>query len=146
LPIFAYGDPAIATRAASGKVLQALAPKLTNLLGGSADLTPSNNTSLPGTPTFQAASPEGRNFHFGVREHAMGSIANGMALHGGLRPYTGTFLVFADYMRPAIRLAALMQLPVVFIFTHDSIGLGEDAPPISPSSRWRRCGPSPACG
>ena len=132
LPTFAAGDPAIATRAASGKVLQALAPKLTNLLGGSADLTPSNNTSLPGMPTFQAASPEGRNFHFGVREHAMGSIANGMALHGGLRPYTGTFLVFADYMRPAIRLAALMQLPVVFIFTHDSIGLGEDGPTHQP--------------
>ena len=132
LPTFAAGDPAIATRAASGKVLQALAPKLTNLLGGSADLTPSNNTSLPGMPTFQAASPEGRNFHFGVREHAMGSIANGIALHGGLRPYTGTFLVFADYMRPAIRLAALMQLPVVFIFTHDSIGLGEDGPTHQP--------------
>jgi len=132
LPTFAAGDPAIATRAASGKVLQALAPKLTNLLGGSADLTPSNNTSLPGMPTFQAASPEGRNFHFGVREHAMGSIANGIALHGGLRPYTGTFLIFSDYMRPAIRLAALMQLPVVFIFTHDSIGLGEDGPTHQP--------------
>jgi len=132
LPTFAHGDPALATRAASGKVLQALAPTVTNLLGGSADLTPSNNTTLPGTPTFQAASPEGRNFHFGVREHAMGSIANGMALHGGLRPYTGTFLIFSDYMRPAIRLAALMQLPVVFLFTHDSIGLGEDGPTHQP--------------
>ena len=132
LPAFAHGDPALATRAASGKVLQALGPRVTNLLGGSADLTPSNNTTLPGTPTVQAASPEGRYFHFGVREHAMGSIANGMAVHGGLRPYTGTFLIFSDYMRPAIRLAALMQLSVVFLFTHDSIGLGEDGPTHQP--------------
>ncbi len=132
LPAFAHGDPALATRAASGKILQALGPKVTNLLGGSADLTPSNNTTLPGTTACQPASPGGRNFHFGVREHAMGAIANGMALHGGLRPYTGTFLIFSDYMRPAIRLAALMQLPVVFLFTHDSIGLGEDGPTHQP--------------
>jgi transketolase len=132
VPTFAHGDPALATRAASGKVLQALGPRVSNLLGGSADLTPSNNTTLPGTPACQAASPEGRNFHFGVREHAMGSIANGMALHGGLRPYTGTFLIFSDYMRPAVRLAALMQVPVVFLFTHDSIGLGEDGPTHQP--------------
>ena len=132
LPAFAPGDPAMATRAASGKVLHALSPKVTNLLGGSADLAPSNNTYVQGVPEFQAGSYPGRNFRFGVREHAMGSIANGMALHGGLRPYTGTFLIFSDYMRPAIRLAALMQAPVIFLFTHDSIGLGEDGPTHQP--------------
>ncbi len=132
LPAFAPGDPAMATRAASGKVLHALSPKVTNLLGGSADLAPSNNTYVQGVPEFQAGSYAGRNFRFGVREHAMGSIANGMALHGGLRPYTGTFLIFSDYMRPAIRLAALMQAPVIFLFTHDSIGLGEDGPTHQP--------------
>ncbi len=132
LPTFAPGEPAMATRAASGKVLQALFQKVTNLLGGSADLAPSNNTYVPGVPEFQAGSYEGRNFRFGVREHAMASISNGMALHGGLRPYTGTFLIFSDYMRPALRLAALMQVPVVFIFTHDSIGLGEDGPTHQP--------------
>jgi len=132
LPTFAPGDPALATRAASGKVLHALSPKVTNLLGGSADLAPSNNTYVQGVPEFQPGSYAGRNFHFGVREHAMGSISNGMALHGGLRPYTGTFLIFSDYMRPAMRLAALMQVPVIFIFTHDSIGVGEDGPTHQP--------------
>jgi transketolase len=132
LPTFAPGDPAIATRAASGKVLHALFPKMTNLLGGSADLAPSNNTYVQGFPEFQAGSYGGRNFRFGVREHAMTSISNGMALHGGLRPYTGTFLIFSDYMRPALRLAALMQIPVIFTFTHDSIGLGEDGPTHQP--------------
>jgi transketolase len=132
LPIFTPADAPIATRAASGKALQALAPTVTNLVGGSADLTPSNNTYLPGIPDFQAGSPAGRNLRFGVREHAMGSTSNGIALHGGLRPYTGTFLVFSDYMRPAVRLAALMQIPVVFLFTHDSIGLGEDGPTHQP--------------
>jgi transketolase len=132
LPGFTPGDPPLATRAASGKVLHALSPKVTNLLGGSADLAPSNNTYVQGLPEFQAGSYQGRNFRFGVREHAMGSIGNGMALHGGLRPYTGTFLIFSDYMRPAVRLAALMRLPVIFIFTHDSIGLGEDGPTHQP--------------
>ena len=132
LPAFAPGDPALATRATSGKVLHALSPKVANLLGGSADLAPSNNTYVQGVPEFQAGSYAGRNFRFGVREHAMGSISNGMALHGGLRPYTGTFLVFSDYMRPALRLAALMQVPVIFIFTHDSIGVGEDGPTHQP--------------
>jgi transketolase len=132
LPAFAPGDPALATRATSGKVLHALSPKVANLLGGSADLAPSNNTYVQGVPEFQAGSYAGRNFRFGVREHAMGSISNGMALHGGLRPYTGTFLVFSDYMRPALRLAALMQAPVIFIFTHDSIGVGEDGPTHQP--------------
>ncbi len=132
LPAFAPGDAPLATRAASGKVLHALSLKLTNLLGGSADLAPSNNTYVQGVPEFQPGSYAGRNFRFGVREHAMGSISNGMALHGGLRPYTGTFLIFSDYMRPAVRLAALMQAPVIFTFTHDSIGLGEDGPTHQP--------------
>lgn len=132
LPSFAPSDQPLATRAASGKVLHALSPKVTNLLGGSADLAPSNNTYVQGVPEFQPGSYAGRNFRFGVREHAMGSISNGMALHGGLRPYTGTFLVFSDYMRPALRLAALMQAPVIFIFTHDSIGVGEDGPTHQP--------------
>jgi len=132
LPTFKPGDPALATRAASGKILHALSPKVTNLLGGSADLAPSNNTYVQGVPEFQPGSYAGRNFRFGVREHAMGSISNGMALHGGLRPYTGTFLIFSDYMRPAMRLAALMQVPVIFIFTHDSIGVGEDGPTHQP--------------
>jgi transketolase len=132
LPTFKPGDPALATRAASGKILHALSPKVTNLLGGSADLAPSNNTYVQGVPEFQPGSYAGRNFRFGVREHAMGSISNGMALHGGLRPYTGTFLIFSDYMRPAMRLAALMQVSVIFIFTHDSIGVGEDGPTHQP--------------
>jgi transketolase len=132
LPVYAPSDPAVATRAVSGKVIQSIYATVTNLVGGSADLAPSNNTYVPEGGEFQAGSYAGRNFRFGVREHAMGAIANGMALHGGLRPYTGTFLVFADYMRPAIRLAALMRLPVIFVFTHDSIGLGEDGPTHQP--------------
>jgi len=132
LPRYAPGDPAVATRAVSGKVIQAVYGPVANLVGGSADLAPSNNTYVPAGGEFQTGAPGGRNFHFGVREHAMGAIANGMALHGGLRPYAATFLVFSDYMRPAIRLAALMGIPVVFIFTHDSIGLGEDGPTHQP--------------
>ncbi|HWT80181.1 MAG TPA: transketolase [Candidatus Methylomirabilis sp.] len=132
LPAFVPSDQPLATRAASGKALQALFPKVTNLLGGSADLAPSNNTYVAGVPEFQAGSYGGRNFHFGVREHAMGAICNGIAQHGGLRPYTGTFLIFSDYMRPAVRLAALMKAPVIFIYTHDSIGLGEDGPTHQP--------------
>jgi transketolase len=132
LPRYAPGDPAVATRAVSGKVIQAVYSRIANLVGGSADLAPSNNTYVAEGGEFQAGTPGGRNFRFGVREHAMGAIANGMALHGGLRPYVATFLVFSDYMRPAIRLAALMGLPVVFIFTHDSIGLGEDGPTHQP--------------
>lgn len=132
LPKYAPGDPAVATRAASGKVIQSVYSGLGNLVGGSADLAPSNNTYVPEGGEFQAGSPGGRNFRFGVREHAMGAIANGMALHGGLRPYAATFLVFSDYMRPAIRLAALMGTPVIHVFTHDSIGLGEDGPTHQP--------------
>jgi len=132
LPAYGRADPAVATRAVSGKVIQAVYSRLGNLVGGSADLAPSNNTYVAEGGEFQAASPGGRNFRFGVREHAMGAIANGMALHGGLRPYVATFLVFSDYMRPAIRLAALMGAPVIYIFTHDSIGLGEDGPTHQP--------------
>jgi transketolase len=123
-------DPkGLATRASSGKVLNQVARNLPWLLGGSADLAPSNNTLLTfdNAGDFSADNPAGRNFHFGIREHAMGAIANGMALCG-LRPYAGTFFVFSDYMRPAIRLAALMELPVLYVFTHDSIGVGEDGP------------------
>jgi transketolase len=122
----------MATRAASGKVINALAPHLPELVGGSADLAPSNNTWIQGLPSFQKETPDGRNFHFGVREHAMGSIVNGMALHGGVIPYGATFLVFSDYMRPPIRLSALSHYPSIWIFTHDSIGLGEDGPTHQP--------------
>ena len=125
------GDP-IATRAASGKALRALAKQIPELIGGSADLAPSNKTHLPDKGVFQKETPTGRNLHFGVREHAMGSILNGMALYGGVRPYGGTFLVFSDYMRPAVRLAALMGLPVVYVWTHDSIYVGEDGPTHQP--------------
>jgi len=135
LPRFATDDKPIATRAASGKVLQALAATLPELVGGSADLTESNNTELTGEATFAPATPGGRNLHFGVREHAMGAALNGLALSGLLRPFGGTFLIFSDYMRPAIRLAALMKLPVVYVFTHDSIFLGEDGPTHQPVSQ-----------
>jgi transketolase len=131
LPRFSPGE-SVATRSASGKVLEALAPAMPTLVGGSADLAPSNNTYLSGLGDFQADEPGGRNLRFGVREHAMGGILNGMAVHGGLFVFGGTFFVFSDYMRPAIRLAALSRLPVVYIFTHDSIGLGEDGPTHQP--------------
>jgi transketolase len=135
LPAFAPADGPLATRQASGKALAALAPRLPELVGGSADLTPSNNTFVAGEGTFAAGEPGGRNFHFGVREHAMGAAINGMALSGLLRPYGGTFLIFSDYMRPAIRLAALMGLPTLYVFTHDSIFLGEDGPTHQPVSQ-----------
>ncbi len=121
-----------ATRASSGRVLQVIAEKVENLVGGSADLSDSNNTRIKAAESLQAHSPGGRNIHFGVREHAMAGIMNGMALHGGILPYGGTFLVFSDYMRPSIRLAAMMGLPVRYVFTHDSIGLGEDGPTHQP--------------
>jgi transketolase len=132
LPVFPTDEKGMASRAASGKALNAIAAKVPELLGGSADLAPSNNTKLDGTPAFQHATPDGRNFHFGVREHAMGAVVNGMAYHGGLRPFGATFLVFADYMRPALRIAALSHLPSIFVFTHDSIGVGEDGPTHQP--------------
>jgi len=121
-----------ATRQASGKVINALADRLPGLIGGSADLAPSNNTLIAGAADFQASSPEGRNLRFGVREHAMAAAVNGLALHGGLRPYGATFLVFSDYLRPALRLAALMEVPSIFVFTHDSVFLGEDGPTHQP--------------
>jgi len=132
LPTFPHDAKGLATRVASGTVLNAVAPALPNLIGGSADLAPSNKTFLKGEMAFRKGSIPGRNIHFGVREHGMGSILNGMALHGGLIPYGGTFLVFSDYMRPAIRLASLMGLKVIYVFTHDSIGLGEDGPTHQP--------------
>ncbi|GIH94674.1 transketolase [Planobispora siamensis] len=140
LPAFEAGS-SMATRKASGEVLTALAPVLPELWGGSADLAESNNTTMKGEPSFIPeefqtkefpGGPYGRTLHFGIREHGMGSILNGIALHGGTRPYGGTFLVFSDYMRPAVRLAALMKLPVTYVWTHDSIGLGEDGPTHQP--------------
>ncbi len=132
IPSFDPDEKGTATRGASGAVLNALAPKIKNLMGGSADLAPSNKTVIKGEQDFQAGNYQWRNIRFGVREHAMGAILNGMALHKGLIPYGGTFLVFSDYMKPAIRLAALMGLKVIYIFTHDSIGLGEDGPTHQP--------------
>ncbi|MEP6526256.1 MAG: transketolase [Nocardioidaceae bacterium] len=141
LPTFEPDSKGIATRKASGEVLTAIAPALPELWGGSADLAGSNNTSPTGEPSFlppDRASKEwpgdwyGRIMHFGIREHAMGAILNGIAAHGGTRPYGGTFLVFSDYMRAAVRLAALMRLPVTYVWTHDSIGLGEDGPTHQP--------------
>lgn len=132
LPTFPASAKGIATRNASGKILNALAAALPELLGGSADLAPSNKTWLNDLPAFQAQAPHGRNFHFGVREHAMGAAINGMALYGALIPYGATFLTFADYMRPAIRLSALSCYPSIWVFTHDSIGVGEDGPTHQP--------------
>ncbi|MGZ4517197.1 MAG: transketolase, partial [Mycobacteriaceae bacterium] len=141
LPTWEAGAKAVATRKASAAVLSALGPILPELWGGSADLADSNNTTIEGADSFGptaistkmwSANPYGRTLHFGVREHAMGAILNGIALHGPTRPYGGTFLVFSDYMRPAVRLAALMKTPVVYVWTHDSIGLGEDGPTHQP--------------
>lgn len=147
LPEFPPDDKGIATRKASGKVLQALGERIPELIGGSADLNPSVHTVLPGKGDFQAPGEKpagiqgdagggwdysGRNIHFGVREHAMGAIAGGIARHGGLIPFVGTFLVFSDYMRPPVRLAAMMRCKVVYIFTHDSVGIGQDGPTHQP--------------
>jgi len=132
LPIFPADPKGIATRAASGNIINVIAGRLPELLGGSADLAPSNNTWIKDSADFQKHTPEGRNFHFGVREHGMGAIINGMAVHGGVIPYGGTFLVFSDYMRPAVRLSALSHYPSIWIYTHDSIGLGEDGPTHQP--------------
>ena len=132
IPVFPADPKGSATRASSGSVLNALARSIKNLVGGSADLAPSNQTLIKGEGDFQSEHFGSRNFHFGVREHGMGAILSGMALHGGLIPYGGTFLIFSDYMRPAIRLAALMRLKVIYVFTHDSIGLGEDGPTHQP--------------
>jgi transketolase len=131
LPVFPPGKP-VATRNASEKVLNAIAPRLPELMGGAADLAPSTKTLIEGAGDFEAGSYAGRNMHFGVREHAMGAVLNGMSLHGGILPYGATFLIFSDYMRPPIRLAALMERQVIYVFTHDSIGLGEDGPTHQP--------------
>lgn len=132
IPLFSSKDTPVATRAASGKVLNAIAEKLPTLIGGSADLAPSNKTYLSCSHEFQKNSYDGRNIRFGVREHAMGGIMSGMFLHNGLRPYGGTFLVFADYIRPSIRVASLMKLPLIYVFTHDSVAVGEDGPTHQP--------------
>lgn len=132
LPTFPSDPKGMATRASSGKIINALAPILPELIGGSADLAPSNNTMIDGSPSFQKESHEGRNFHFGVREHAMGAALNGMNLYGGVIAYGGTFLIFSDYMKPAIRIAAISHAPSIFIYTHDSVGLGEDGPTHQP--------------
>jgi transketolase len=131
-PIALEAGEKAATRKSSGRVINALAPTVPGLVGGSADLAPSTNTIIDGADWFQAGSRTGRNFRFGVREHAMAAAVNGMAIHGGLRPYGATFLVFSDYMRPSIRLAALMGAPSIFVFTHDSVFLGEDGPTHQP--------------
>ena len=132
LPTFNPSDKPIATRAASGAVIDALVTSVPSLLGGSADLTPSNNTMPKGAKSFTKGDFSGRYIRFGIREHAMGGILNGMALHGGIIPYGGTFFCFSDYMRPTLRLAALSGAHTVFVFTHDSIGLGEDGPTHQP--------------
>ena len=131
LPAFDKGG-SIATRTASGEVLNAVAAKIPNLFGGSADLAPSTDTYLKGLGDFLKDNHKGRNLHFGVREHAMGAILNGLTLHGGIIPFGATFFIFSDYMRPPIRLAALMNIPTIFVFTHDSIALGEDGPTHQP--------------
>ncbi|HEY59120.1 MAG TPA: transketolase [Anaerolineae bacterium] len=132
LPIFPSDEKGLATRASSGEVLNALAEKLPELMGGSADLTPSTKTWLNNSDAFSANNHSGRNIHFGVREHGMGAILNGMAVYKGLIPYGATFLVFSDYLRPAIRVSALSKIPTIWVFTHDSIGLGEDGPTHQP--------------
>ncbi len=126
LPVFKPTEKGVATRKASGKMLNAIAAKLPMLIGGSADLSPSTDTTLNGFESFSSENHSGRNFHFGIREHSMGAVLNGMALTKGIIPYGATFLIFSDYMRPPIRLAAIMKIKSIFIYTHDSIGLGED--------------------
>jgi transketolase len=135
LPSFAPADGPIATRAASGKVINAIAPRLPQLCGGSADLATSNDTLIKGEDNFEPGKPGGRNFYFGVREHAMGSALSGIALSRLWLPYGGTFLIFSDYMRPPVRLACLMRLQVIYVYTHDSIFLGEDGPTHQPISQ-----------
>ncbi|MDW7739130.1 MAG: transketolase [Bacillota bacterium] len=130
--LWEFDGKEMATRSASGQIMQVLAEYIPNLIGGSADLNASTKTSLKGFGDFQAGEPAGNNIHFGIREHAMGAVLSGIALHGGLRPYGSTFLVFFDYMKPAVRLSAIMGIPVVFIYTHDSIAVGEDGPTHQP--------------
>jgi transketolase len=132
IPTFTAKDGNVASRAASGIVINAIGKKIPELLGGSADLASSTNTIIKGEPSFSAENYAGRNFHFGIREHGMGSIMNGMSLTGGMIPYGATFLIFSDYMRPPVRLACIMERHVIYVYTHDSIGLGEDGPTHQP--------------
>jgi transketolase len=132
IPSFTSENGNVASRAASGVVLNAIAPKVPELVGGSADLASSTNTIVKGAPSLSAENHAGRNFHFGIREHGMGSVMNGMSVHGGFIPYGATFLIFSDYMRPSVRLAAVMNRHVIYVYTHDSIGLGEDGPTHQP--------------
>ena len=132
IPVFTAKDGNVASRAASGIVINAITKKLPELMGGSADLASSTNTIIKGEQSFSAESYAGRNFHFGIREHGMGSIMNGMSLFGGIIPYGATFLIFSDYMRPPVRLACIMERHVIYVYTHDSIGLGEDGPTHQP--------------
>ncbi|HSH76414.1 MAG TPA: transketolase [Longimicrobiales bacterium] len=132
VPDLSAVDKSDATRNWSGRVIQGIGARVPNLVGGSADLAGSNKTDIDGAPDLLPATPHGRNVRYGIREHAMGAVMNGMSLHGGIRPFGGTFLIFSDYMRPAIRLAALMGQPVIYVFSHDSIGLGEDGPTHQP--------------
>jgi transketolase len=132
IPTFTADNGSVASRAASGTVLNAIAPRVPELVGGSADLASSTNTIVKGAPSLKNDDYSGRNFHFGIREHGMGAIMNGMSVHGGFIPYGATFLIFSDYMRPAIRLAAIMNRHVIYVYTHDSIGLGEDGPTHQP--------------
>ncbi|HXN75445.1 MAG TPA: transketolase [Gemmatimonadaceae bacterium] len=132
IPVFTAKDGNVASRAASGVVINAIGKKIPELMGGSADLASSTNTIIKGEPSFSAENYAGRNFHFGIREHGMGSIMNGMSLFGGIIPYGATFLIFSDYMRPPVRLACIMDRHVIYVYTHDSIGLGEDGPTHQP--------------
>jgi len=132
IPTFSAENGNIASRAASGIVINAIAAKIPELIGGSADLSSSTNTIVKGAPSISREDYSGRNYHFGIREHGMGAVMNGMSVHGGVIPYGATFLIFSDYMRPAIRLACLMNRHVIYVYTHDSIGLGEDGPTHQP--------------
>jgi transketolase len=132
IPTFTAENGNVASRAASGVVLNAIAGKVPELVGGSADLASSTNTIVKGAPSLEPDNHTGRNFHFGIREHGMGAIMSGISLHGGFIPYGATFLIFSDYMRPAIRLAAIMNRHLIYVYTHDSIGLGEDGPTHQP--------------
>lgn len=154
IPHWEPGSKALATRAASGEVLSAVGPKLPELWGGSADLAGSNNTTMKGVDSFGPPSIStkdytahwyGRTLHFGVREHAMGAILSGIVLHGPTRAYGGTFLQFSDYMRPAVRLASLMDIDTIYVWTHDSIGLGEDGPTHQPIEHLSALRAIPAC-
>jgi len=145
IPLFKSDGPALATRSASAKIINSIALKIPWLVGGSGDLSPSTRTLIDSSGYFAKGQYQQRNIAWGIREHAMGAVASGMALHGGIRPFVSTFFVFTDYARPAIRLASLMELPLIYVMTHDSIGLGKMAPPINPSNTWPHCVPCPSC-